>query len=306
MSHASLPRFGFTPAVATLTIVAAALCFGLVPVFVRELQGLGTGPATIALYRYGVSALVLLPFVPLAKRKRGPALLLAAAGAVFGLSMIGYVEALRAAPLAAAGVVYMSYPAFAAFFALVLLRQALTWRAFAAAGLVIGAAALLLDPATLSPEVFSALVWAIPTPVAFGFLIVVLSGLGGELSSLERAVSTLIGSILGLLPLALQESGGAVLPAAPAEWGLVIAMGLVTALIPQLMFTVACRKIGPMRTSAAGSFELPTMFVVGWFVFGETFGFLECACAVLVLAAILVAPTPGARSARARQPVPVG
>lgn len=305
MSNASLPRFSFSPATATLMIVAAALCFGLVPVFVRELQGLGTGSATIALYRYGISVLVLLPFVPRQRHKLAPALLLAAAGAVFALSMIGYVEALSVAPLAAAGVVYMSYPAFAAFFAWILLRQALSWRTFAAAGLVIGAAALLLDPQSLSAEVFQALVWAIPTPVAFGFLIVVLSGLAGELSSLERAVSTLIGSIVGLLPLALHESGGSVLPATTTEWGLVVVMGLVTALIPQLMYTVACRKIGPMRTAAAGSFELPTMFLIGWVVFGEKFGFLELVCALLVLSAILVAPAPGSRPVKAQQPVPI-
>ncbi|WP_299472211.1 DMT family transporter [uncultured Roseibium sp.] len=305
MSNLSLPRVSFSPAVATLTIIAASLCFGLVPVFVRELQDMGTGPATIALYRYGISVLVLLPFVPRARHKRGPALLLGAAGAVFALSMIGYVEAISVAPLAAAGVVYMSYPAFAAFFAWVLLKQALSWRTFAAAGLVIGAAALLLDPASLSPEVFAVLVWAIPTPVAFGFLIVVLSGLARDLSSLERAVSTLIGSILGLLPLALQESGGALLPSTLDGWWLVVLMGLITALIPQLMYTVACQKIGPMRTAAAGSFELPTMFLVGWFVFGEKFGVLEMVCALLVLSAILVAPAPGARPERAAQAVPV-
>jgi len=171
---------------------------------------------------------------------------------------------------------------------------------------VIGAAGLLLDPSTLSPDVFSALVWAIPTPVAFGFLIVVLSGLARDLTSLERAVSTLIGSIVGLLPLALHESGGAVLPATLNEWWLVILMGLVTALIPQLMYTVACQKIGAMRTAAAGSFELPTMFIVGWFVFGENFGTLELVCALLVLSAILVAPAPGEDPAKARQAVQAG
>ncbi|MET1414528.1 DMT family transporter [Roseibium sp. HPY-6] len=305
MSNRLLPRFSFSPAVATLTIIVAALCFGLVPVFVRELQDMGTGAATIALYRYGISVLVLLPFVPRARHKRGPALLLAGAGAVFALSMIGYVEAISVAPLAAAGVVYMSYPAFAAFFAWVLLKQALSWRAFAAVGLVIGAAALLLDPASLSPEVFTALIWAIPTPVAFGFLIVVLSGLASDLSALERAVSTLIGSILGLLPIAIHESGGAILPSTLNGWWLVILMGLITALIPQLMYTIACQKIGPMRTAAAGSFELPTMFLIGWLVFGENFGLLELICAVLVLSAIVVAPAPGAGPARSARPVAV-
>lgn len=292
MSRFTLPRFNLTPAAATLVIVVTAVGFGLVPVFVRELQGLGTGPATIALYRYVISVLVLLPFLPRERHKRGKALLLAGAGAIVGLSVIGYLEAISQAPLAAVGVVYMSYPAFAALFSLVLLKQALSWRTFAAIGLVLGAAALLLDPATLSPEALAALVWAIPAPIAFGFLIVVLSGMGGDLNPLERAVCTLIGAIAGLLPLALFEGGGSVLPSSFNEVWLIVLMGLVTALIPQIMYTIACQKIGPMRTAAAGSFELPTMFLIGWLVFGEAFGALEIVCAVLVLSAILVAPAP--------------
>ena len=297
MSIIGLQNLRFTSVSATLVIVACAICFGSVPIFVRELQGLGNGPATIALYRYGFSALILLPFLPLERHKRASALLVAGAGAVLGLSLIGYLDAVGNAPVAAAGVVYMSYPVFAALFAWALLRQALTWRSLMAAGLVIGAAALLLDPTVLSHEVMSALVWAIPAPIAFGFLVVVLSGMASELSALERTVCGLSGSILGLLPLAIQEGQGSVLPVSSQEWGLIIAMGLATALIPQVLFTIACQKVGPVRTAAAGSFELPTMFLIGWLVFGETFGFREVISACLVLSAILIAPAISAKAA---------
>lgn len=290
MMISTLPRPALGPTGATLVIAACAACFGLVPLFVRDLQALGAGPATIALYRFGFSALFLLPFVPLERHKRGGALLLAGAGAVLGLSLIGYLEAMTRAPVAAAGVVYMSYPVFAALFAWVLLRQALTWRSFLAAGLVLGAAALLLDPSSLSPEILSALLWAIPAPIAFGFLLVVLSGPAGQLNSLERTVCGLLGSVAGLLPLALQEGQGTVLPSSPEQWGLIVAMGLMTALIPQVLFTIACQRVGPVRTAAVGSLELPAMFLVGWLVFGEEVGLREAVSALLVLSAILAAP----------------
>ena len=93
----TLSPFHLGSASATLVIAASAICFGLVPLFVRELQGLGTGPATIALYRYGFSALFLLPFLPLQREKRGGALLLMGSGIVFSLSLIGYLEALGGA-----------------------------------------------------------------------------------------------------------------------------------------------------------------------------------------------------------------
>ncbi len=296
MMFKTLPRMTLTTRTATLVIVASAACFGLVPVFVRELQALGAGPATVALYRFGFSALFLLPFLPLDKEKRGSALLVAGAGAVLGLSVIGYLQAINRAPLAAAGVVYMSYPVFAALFAWGLLGQALSWRSFAAAGLVLSAAALLLDPSSLSPEALSALLWAIPAPIAFGFLVVVLSGLAGRLNALERTCCGLLGSIAGLLPMALQEGNGSVLPTSANQLGLIVAMGLTTALIPQLLFTIACQKVGPVRSAAAGSFELPTMFLVGWLIFGETVGVREVFSAAMVLFAILIAPAVAGRS----------
>jgi drug/metabolite transporter (DMT)-like permease len=291
---------------ATLVIAGAAICFGLVPIFVRGLQETGAGPATIALYRYGFSVLFLIPFLPLEKRKRGGALLVMGAGLVLGLSLIGHLEAIRFAPVAAAGVVYMTYPVFAALFAWVLLRQALTWRSFASAGLVVLAAGLLLDPSLLSPEALKALLWAIPAPIAFGFLIVVLSGLAGELNSLERTACGLLGSVAGLLPLALHEGHGSVLPSTAGQWGLVVAMGLGTALIPQILYTMACQKVGAVRAAAAGSFELPAMFLVGWLVFGETIGVREIFSAALVLSAILIAPSIGvtARVSRDVAPAP--
>jgi drug/metabolite transporter (DMT)-like permease len=96
--------------------------------------------------------------------------------------------------------------------------------------------------------------------------------------------------VIGLLPLAIHEGQGSVLPSTGAEWGLIVTMGLATALVPQMLFTVACQKVGPVRTAAAGSFELPTMFLVGWLVFGEAIGAREIVSALLVLSAILVAP----------------
>ncbi|MES0807932.1 DMT family transporter [Roseibium sp. SCPC15] len=295
MSISSLSKFNLNPFGATLVIVACAVCFGLVPVFVRELKELGAGPASIALYRYGFSAFMLLPFLPLERHKRGSALLLAGAGAVLGLSLIGYLEAISNAPVAAAGVVYMSYPVFASLFAWILLKQSPSLRSFAAAGLVLGAAALLLDPSLLSPEVMSSLLWAIPAPVAFGFLVVVLSGLSGQLNSLERTACGLVGALVGLTPVALQEGQGTLLPASSSQWGLIIVMGLMTALVPQVLFSFACQKVGPVRASAAGSFELPTMFLVGFFVFGESVGVREALSAALVLSAILLAPSIGAK-----------
>ena len=78
-------------------------CFGLVPLFARNLQAVGTDSATISFYRYAASALILLPWLPLRREKRGEALVLGGAGLLMGLSWIGYLEAIKVASVAAAG-----------------------------------------------------------------------------------------------------------------------------------------------------------------------------------------------------------
>jgi drug/metabolite transporter (DMT)-like permease len=64
----------------------------------------------------------------------------------------------------------------------------------------------------------------------------------------------------------------------------------VTALVPQLIYTFACTKIGPARAAAAGSIELPTMIAIGWLAFSEQPGSVEIVAVAMVLVAILMAP----------------
>jgi len=276
---------------ATAAIALCALCFGLVPLFARELQALNLPSEAIALYRYLFTAVVLLPFLPLAREKRREGLLMLICGLLVGLGWIGYLEAIEVAPIAAAGLVYMSYPLFSLFFAWLLLGQRPGRRAYLAGGLVLLAAALLLDPGTLSGPALLALLWSLPAPITFGLVVVVLSGVIRKLSVLERMAAGMLGAVIALAPLSASAGLAAMVPHGLHHWGLVIALGIVTALLPQMLYTYTCPKVGPARSAAAGSFELPTMLLVGWLAFGESLGLREILAAGLVLAAILLSPT---------------
>jgi drug/metabolite transporter (DMT)-like permease len=275
---------------ATSVIALTSVCFGLVPLFARELQALGVGPASIALYRYLFTALVMLPFLPLARGKRRAAITMGFAGLCMGLGWIGYLEAIETAPVAAAGVVYMSYPLFALLFAWLLLGQRPGPRAGLAALLILGGALVLFQGESLGEGAMAALLWSLPAPIGFGFIIVVLSGMTATLNPLERMASGMLGAILGLAPLAVTTEAAMLLPGSAGQWALVLAMGLVTALIPQFLYTITCPRVGAARAAAAGSFELPTMLIVGWLFFGEALGPQQAFAAALVLTAILLSP----------------
>lgn len=285
------PRRAPVAAAPTLVILLAAVGFGLVPLFAKHLQALGVSSPAIALYRFCFSALATAPFLPYARAKRGQALVVVASGVFVGLGWIGYLEAVQNVTVAAAGVVYMSYPLFALAFAWLFAGQRPGGRALAAGLLVLSAALLLLDPDQLSTSGVHALLWSLPAPMSFGLVVVVLSCLVSRLDGLERLACVMLGASLGLAPLAAAGTGaGSALPGSVAGWALVLGLAAVTALLPQLLYVLACRHVGPARTSAAGAFELPTMFAVGWLAFGEPLSLAELAAGSLILAATLVAP----------------
>ena len=142
-----------------------------------------------------------------------------------GLALVGYIEAIERAPLALVGIVYMSYPVFTLLFAWLLVHQRPNWRAWSAVGCVLAAAALALAPGAVGNAEAMALAWALPAPIAFGFIVVVLSACVHRLTLFERLSCAMLGSSLGLAPVALAPGSGPLLPDFANTWMLVAGMG---------------------------------------------------------------------------------
>lgn len=286
---------------ATLIIAFTSVCFGLVPLFGRVLLEIGLSPEAIALYRFCLALPLALAFLPRRRAALKPVVALAAAGLAGGLGWTAYLDALDDVPVASAGVLYMSYPLFVVLLARLLVGQAVTARAALGAGLVLAGAFIVNAPGSVAAEQWLVLLGSLPAPVGFAVIVVLLSTVGRDLSTLERWSAICVGHVMGLLPAALLTSGGALAPDSVRGWAWVAALALVTATVPQMLYTLASRSIAPARAATAGAVELPTMLAVGWIAFGESVGLREAAGAALVLAAILVTPavTPS------RRPVPL-
>jgi drug/metabolite transporter (DMT)-like permease len=278
------------PAAATAAIAAASVCFGLVPLFARELQAAGMADAAIAFYRYAFSTLVLLPFLPRTREKRKPAVIMVGTGMLMSLGWLGYLDALRTLPVASAGVIYMSYPLFALLLGWLLAGAAVGWRGWLSGAMILSGALLLAEGGGLAGAGPLAVLKALAAPLTFGLGIVIMSSFMHGLTAPERMICATLGSVLGMTPLLLATPAAAFLPGSALGWLLIAGLGLVTALVPQLVYVAAAPRVGPGRTAAAGSVELPTMLAVGALAFGEALGPREIAAAALVLAAILIAP----------------
>lgn len=286
------PRIGL----ATLGVVLASVGYGLVPIFARSLTDAGMAPHAVAFYRYVLAGTLLLPVVWRWRheaRTLGWGLL---AGMMMGLGWVGYVRAIEVVPVSTAGVLYMTYPAFTLLLSWALFGDKPTLRGLLAAGMIVAAAGFVSTPGSIPPEQIPLLLMSLGAPVGFGFGIAVLVHRLTRIPALARIGIISAGSVVGLLPLVVTTDLAALLPVNGDGWLMVVAIGLGTALIPQLVYTVCSPMIGTARTAMAGSIELPVMFMVGWVFFAETLHITQIAALALVLLAITLTPGKRARS----------
>ena len=287
-------------ATATASIALASVCFALVPLFARILLAEGVSAEAIGLYRYLLSALIMLPFLPRRRHKVRQALMLIGAGLAMGLGWISYLGAIERAPVATAGVIYMTYPLFTLVLAKLWLGQPMTGRGVIAGLLVLAATAVALSPGAIPADALLPLLMSLPAPICFAVIIVVLSALVPALSVPERLACGMLGAVMGLLPVTLAGDLGRVLPSSSDGWLAILAMAGLTATLPQLLYTFAAPLVGAGRAAMTGSVELPTMFVIGWLAFGETLGSAQLVAGALVLLAIALAPSLAGRSIEER------
>lgn len=270
-----------------LAVLLASICFGLVPVFARWLGAAGVAPELIAFYRFPVIAILLLPAFRLrggSLRATGMGML---AGAAMGLGWIGYVMTLERTSVATAGVLYLTYPLFTMVFALVLLRQRPGLMGILAAAMVAGAGWLVVAPGEAGALTLDIVALGLVAPASFGFGITVLTGWLGALNPLHRMGAVALGACVGLAPLVAQHPVAEIVPG-PDTLPIVAGIAICTALVPGLIYVIAAPRIGALKTAVAGSIELPTMFVLGWWVFAETLTDRQMAAGAMVVAAIIV------------------
>lgn len=273
---------------AALGVLFASVCFGIVPYFSRNLTDQGLAPHTVAFYRYVIAAVILFPaFLRQLKAWRELVWGLCA-GAAMGLGWIGYVTAVETIPASTAGVLYMTYPVFTVIIAWALFSDTPSRRALFASSLIIMAAVIAGNPAAVPSNQLSTLIISLAAPLGFGFGICVLVHRLSRIPPLARIASVSLGSVLALAPLVATSTSAEILPEDFDAWMLILGIAVVSALIPQLIYTVSSPIIGASRTAVIGSVELPTMFLVSIFAFGETLTFSQSIACVLVVIAIVV------------------
>ncbi|MEL7280682.1 MAG: DMT family transporter [Pseudomonadota bacterium] len=273
---------------AALGVLVSSFGFGLVPYFSRGLTESGLAPHGVAFYRYTLAAVFLLPFVIRCRRHRTVILWGMLAGATMGMGWIGYVTALKSAPASTVGVLYMTYPVFTMLIAWILFADPPTRRALLASSLIFLAAVIAGAPGAVKADQIPALVMSLGAPLGFGLAICVLVHRLSRIEPLARIGAVSLGAVLGLAPLMVTSDPADVIPRDGDVWFMIAGIALLTALVPQLIYTVCSPIIGTSRSAVFGAVELPTMFAVAVIAFGEPLTWPQVIGCALILSAILL------------------
>jgi len=281
---------------AALGVLFASVCFGIVPYFSRNLTDQGLAAHSVAFYRYIITAVILLPaFLSQLKAWRELVWGLCA-GAGMGLGWIGYVRAVETIPASTVGVLYMTYPVFTVVIAWAMFADPPSRRALLASGLIFLAAIIAGNPAAVPSQDLPTLIFSLAAPLGFGFGICVLVHRLSRIPPLARIASVSLGSVLALSPLVATSTAAEILPADADTWIMILGIAVVSAFVPQLIYTVSSPIIGASRTAVIGSVELPTMFLVGMFAFGETLTIAQLSACALVITAIVLTRSRATRN----------
>ena len=88
-----------SPASATVVVLTAMVGYGFNPLFARWIYAFGLSPEISVVYRYGLPALLMLPFVTSFRNQSRESLMAFCGGLSMGLGALGYFKALSVLPV---------------------------------------------------------------------------------------------------------------------------------------------------------------------------------------------------------------
>ena len=278
-----------SPLSATLVLITSMVGYGFNPLFTRWIYAYGLSPEIIVVYRYGIPAIVMLPFAGSVRIHFRESLLSFAGGMSMGFGALGYFKALAVLPVSICVLIFFTYPLFTMIFGRILFGIQLHGVHFGSALLILCGCALALGPSReISGDLWIAVAWCFLAPLGVTTIILIFSLRVKNLNLLSSTAFMLFGNTLtGIIAFAWLE-GGILVPEDPQAYWLLIGAGIITAFIPHLLFIWASPVAGPAKTALCGSAEFLTSLFSGWFLLNESIQWNESAAAVLILCALII------------------
>jgi DME family drug/metabolite transporter len=296
----------------TLAIVVAATCFGTLGPLTRLAYAAGMTPLGFATWRAFFGAILLtIVLGVLAKHGRAlvrlrdvprrtiGALSVAAASGIF-LNIAVFI-AFGRITVALALLAFYTYPAMVAVVAIAIERRRPDRLELVALGLALGGmilvvagqiepgAGLVVDGIGLGLALLAAVAQTVYVTTSRGYAAIPTEQAAPILLWVAALAFVAIAGLSGSLDSVVEPFRS------PAAWPYLLVAGLLGAGLPSLLFLVAIRLIGPVRTGILAMLEPVVGSVLAAVILGETLGPIQLVGGILVIAAgaiLQAAPTP--------------
>jgi drug/metabolite transporter (DMT)-like permease len=281
------------------TLLLIALMMGANHVAARIAFNNGVDVATAVVFRSGVTTLVIVALLALARvRVRFSARhkrMLPLIGLLIGIQSLCLYSAVARLPVALALLAFNTYPIWTALWAAVVYRQNPERAMLIAMPVILVGLALALDVFGAASGLGASGQWArIGAGVAFalaaagtfGLALVITQQETADVDGRVRTATTM--TVAGLIALAMVGAqGGFHLPQAAAGWGGLAALTFLYGTAFTIMFTVL-PKLGVVGNSAIMNVEPVFALVLAWLILGQAIAPVQVAGALLVVGAVMV------------------
>ncbi|MGH2467517.1 MAG: DMT family transporter [Candidatus Limnocylindrales bacterium] len=296
----------------TLAIVVAATCFGTLGPLTRLAYAAGMTPLGFATWRAFFGSILLTVVVAglvrqgrvLVRLREVPrqaigALAVAAASGI--ILNIAVFIAFGRITVALALLAFYTYPAMVAVVAIAIERRRPELPELVALGLALGGmilvvagqiepgVGLVIDELGLGLALLAAVAQTVYVMTSRGYAAIPTEQAAPILLWVATVAFVVIAALSGTLDSLAEPFRN------PAAWPYLLVAGLLGAGLPSLLFLVAIRLIGPVRTGILAMLEPVTGSVLAALILGETLGPIQVVGGILVITAGVIlqaAPTP--------------
>lgn len=273
-------------------LLGAAIGFGLGPMLAQLLLLQGFTPEVIALFRFAIPLLIMLPFLRNFSWTDPEYQRTMAVGSLMGCGMLAHLYSFSWLPASTVIQIYYTYSLFAIGLGWALFRQPATQNRLISAGLIVIAVYLMLDPSSFEEQPLWALPLSFLAPVSYALLLNYFAKPKSPLLSSQRMGACAIGHLIVLLPIIVWQMPVQIMPATTEQATLVIALGLLAATLPQYLFARGSLTTGVERLTTIGSMEIIFALLFGVLFMSHEVGRLDITAVGLIILAGLIRLEP--------------
>ncbi len=278
--------------IGVLLIAISAASFGTLGIFARLSYTDGAEPLTVLLLRFAIAAPVMLVLMVM---RRAPfprgwtllGLILMGALGYVGQSFCYFTAVSLASPGLVALLLYL-YPALVTLLAALVLRERLTRLsvgvlavALAGTGLTVGPVAV--DVGAGGAEQPLGIVFALAAAVIYAIYILVGSRITPHAGALPSATVIILAAAVVYAGVVAWH--GPTFPSSPAGWGAIVAVALVSTVLPIVTFFAGLARVGPTAAATLSTLEPVVTIALAALVLSDPLTPLQLAGGALILVA---------------------